>query len=207
MQDDLVACLGKDRGEDRAPRASGKHGHPVHRLRPTVVVRGVVVFGHHRPASPRTPSGATSPGSLPSIQTPPGTVRWASQGEGDGPAAGQCGELPAGLGQHLVHSLIAQLAPRFGFTGDSKTVEAATHNDPYDSTKEPRGTAIYLARKAAAYRELGGLDGAVHTAEEAVALMGGVSSARGNSTLGDLRDGLDRHRTVPVVAAFLEATG
>ncbi|NDZ76978.1 transcriptional regulator [Streptomyces sp. SID10853] len=85
--------------------------------------------------------------------------------------------------------------------------EAATHNDPYDSTKEPRGTAIYLARKAAAYRELGDLDGAVHTAEEAVALMGGVSSARGNSTLGDLRDGLDRHRTVPAVAAFLEATG
>ncbi|WP_371792306.1 hypothetical protein OG285_25265 [Streptomyces sp. NBC_01471] len=85
--------------------------------------------------------------------------------------------------------------------------EAATHNDPYDSTKEPRGTAIYLARKAAAYRELGDLDGAVHTAEEAVALMGGVSSARGSRTLCDLRDGLDRHRTVPAVVAFLEATG
>ncbi|MFJ5105170.1 transcriptional regulator [Streptomyces sp. NPDC088554] len=83
---------------------------------------------------------------------------------------------------------------------------AATHHDPYDPEKEPRGTAIYLARKAEAYLALGDLDGAVETAQQSVNLLGGVSSARGSETLIGLRSELTRHRAIPVVKNFLNET-
>jgi hypothetical protein len=46
----------------------------------------------------------------------------------------------------------------------------------------------------------------VGTARLAVDLMGGVSSARGNSTLAELRTDLNHHRSVPVVKDFLGET-
>ncbi|OEJ20933.1 hypothetical protein [Streptomyces subrutilus] len=83
---------------------------------------------------------------------------------------------------------------------------AATHHDPYDPEKEPRGTAIYLAREAEAYLALGDMDGAVETAQRSVDLMGGVSSARGSETLTGLRSELTKHRAIPVVRNFLSET-
>lgn len=84
---------------------------------------------------------------------------------------------------------------------------ATTHSDPYDTEKEPRGTAIYLIRRASAYLALGDLDGTVETARQAVDLMGGVSSARGTSALTELRTDLANRRGVPLVKDFLELTG
>ena len=83
---------------------------------------------------------------------------------------------------------------------------AATHHDPYDADKEPRGAAIYLFRRAAAHAGLGDLDGAVETAQQAVDLMGGINSARGNSSLAELRTDLTRHHRVSLVKDFLEMT-
>lgn len=83
---------------------------------------------------------------------------------------------------------------------------AAAHHDPYDADREPRGAAIYLVRQAAAHLALRDLDGAVETAQHAVDLMGGVSSARGDSALIGLRTELAAHRGTPVVRDFLELT-
>ncbi|MEV7897416.1 transcriptional regulator [Streptomyces cyaneofuscatus] len=83
---------------------------------------------------------------------------------------------------------------------------AATHHDPYDPEREPRGTAIYLARQAEAYLALGDLDGAVETAQRSIDLLGGVTSARGSETLTTLRSKLTRHRAIPVVNNFLNDT-
>jgi tetratricopeptide (TPR) repeat protein len=80
---------------------------------------------------------------------------------------------------------------------------AATHPDPYNAAKEPRGAAIYQARRASAYLVLGDIEGAVETARQTVDLMGGVSSARGTSTLADLQAELTRYRRLPAVANFL----
>ncbi|MFE8978731.1 hypothetical protein ACFYM7_35730 [Streptomyces cyaneofuscatus] len=83
---------------------------------------------------------------------------------------------------------------------------AATHHDPYDPEREPRGTAIYLARQAEAYLALGDLDGAVEAAQRSIDLLGGVTSARGSETLTSLRSKLTRHRAIPVVKSFLNET-
>ncbi|WP_435131663.1 transcriptional regulator [Actinacidiphila sp. bgisy144] len=84
---------------------------------------------------------------------------------------------------------------------------AAAHTDvPYNTVHEPRGAAIYEARRAEAYLALGDVDGAVETARIAIELMGGVSSARASSALAGLHSGLDRHRRLPVVADFLDET-
>ncbi|MFC8710339.1 transcriptional regulator [Streptomyces sp. NPDC057197] len=83
---------------------------------------------------------------------------------------------------------------------------AATHQDPYDPGKEPRGTAIYLARQAEAYLALGDLDGAVETARRSVDLMGGVTSARGTGSLTGLHAAFARYRAIPVVQTFLTET-
>ncbi|MCA1221397.1 transcriptional regulator [Streptomyces sp. 8L] len=83
---------------------------------------------------------------------------------------------------------------------------ATTHHDPYDPQKEPRGTAIYLARQAEAHLALGDLDGAVETAQHAIELMGGVSSARGSDTLTGLRSEFIPHRATPIVRNFLSET-
>ncbi|WP_239476266.1 transcriptional regulator [Streptomyces sp. CS090A] len=83
---------------------------------------------------------------------------------------------------------------------------AATHPDPYDPHKEPRGTAIYLTRTATAHLSRGDVDGAVETARRALDLMAGVGSARGNDSLSVLRTQLSRHRSAPVVRDFLAET-
>lgn len=83
---------------------------------------------------------------------------------------------------------------------------AATHSDPYDVEKEPRGTAISLIRQASAYLALGDLDGTVETAQHAVGLIGGVSSARSSSSLAELRTDLAQYRSAPVVESFLGET-
>lgn len=83
----------------------------------------------------------------------------------------------------------------------------ATHTaEAYDGDAFPRGHAIYLARLAEAHLDLGDLDAAVVTAHEAVDRMGGITSARSTSTLTDLRSKLARHRGVPAVRDFLQAT-
>ncbi|WP_433359491.1 hypothetical protein [Streptosporangium sp. CA-115845] len=83
---------------------------------------------------------------------------------------------------------------------------ALSHHDPYDTEKEARGTAIYLARRAEAHLALGDMDAAVHTAHQAVDMMGGVDSARGSGTLDELRAELGAHRHAAVVRDFLELT-
>ncbi|MEV5379409.1 hypothetical protein AB0L26_26075 [Streptomyces nondiastaticus] len=70
------------------------------------------------------------------------------------------------------------------FTAAPTTLRAA---DAYQEDDFPRGAAIYLAREAEARISLDDLDGAVETAHRAVEHMGGVSSARGTSTLDGLR--------------------
>ncbi|WP_329368812.1 transcriptional regulator [Streptomyces sp. NBC_00669] len=84
---------------------------------------------------------------------------------------------------------------------------AEAADPPYNTVHEPRGAAIYQARRAEAYLDLGDVDGAVETARHAVELMGGVSSARASSTLAGLHSVLARHRRLPLVADFLEETG
>ncbi|WP_326681071.1 transcriptional regulator [Streptomyces sp. NBC_01237] len=81
-----------------------------------------------------------------------------------------------------------------------------SEGEAYDGDAFPRGHAIYLARLAEAHLALGDIDAAVDTAHTAVARMGGVTSARGTSTLHDLRQKLGRRRGVPVVADFLNYT-
>lgn len=78
--------------------------------------------------------------------------------------------------------------------------------DAYREDDFPRGAAIYLAREAEARISLDDLDGAVDTAHRAVMHLGGVSSARGTSTLDDLRTKLAVRKDVPLVREFLEST-
>ncbi|MEU9607487.1 transcriptional regulator [Streptomyces sp. NPDC048057] len=78
--------------------------------------------------------------------------------------------------------------------------------DAHDEDAFPRDAVIYLAREAEARVALGDLDGAVDTARRAVDSMGGVSSARGTSSLTDLRAKLAVRREVPLVRDFLEQT-
>jgi hypothetical protein len=78
--------------------------------------------------------------------------------------------------------------------------------DAYREDEFPRGAAIYLAREADARISLDDLDGAVETAHRAVEHMGGVSSARGTSTLDDLRSKLATRQDVLLVREFLENT-
>lgn len=79
-------------------------------------------------------------------------------------------------------------------------------HDAHGVQQEARGAAIYLFRQASAHLELGQPDAAVETAEHAIELIGGVSSARGTSTLADLRTDLAGLRRTPMVRDFLEKT-
>ncbi|MEV4440345.1 transcriptional regulator [Streptomyces sp. NPDC049577] len=83
---------------------------------------------------------------------------------------------------------------------------ALRHEDPYDTGTEARGVGIYLARQAKAHLGLGDLDAAVTVAERAMEQLGGADSARGTSTLADLRDQLAAHRPARAVADFLDLT-
>ncbi|MEV6425048.1 transcriptional regulator [Streptomyces sp. NPDC051662] len=88
---------------------------------------------------------------------------------------------------------------------DASTAHSA-EGEAYNGDDFPRGHAIYLARLAEAHLALGDVDAAVDTAHTAVSRMGGVTSARGSSTLDDLRLKLSRRRGVPAVANFLNYT-
>lgn len=81
---------------------------------------------------------------------------------------------------------------------------AITHTDPYDTGREPRGAAIYLARQAEAHLALDDVDAAVEVGHQVVTMMGGIDSARATSTLAELRNGLSSHQHVPDVREFLE---
>ncbi|WP_439678177.1 transcriptional regulator [Embleya sp. MST-111070] len=88
-----------------------------------------------------------------------------------------------------------------------QTAPATTHHrDAYDDTAFPRGAVIYLAREAEARLALADVDGAVDTARRALDHMGGVTSARGSTTLTDLRTRLAHHSKVPLVQEFLAST-
>ncbi|SEO74261.1 tetratricopeptide repeat protein [Actinacidiphila rubida] len=109
-----------------------------------------------------------------------------------------------------IHQLLGSSALNLGkpkaalrhFT-DATTVNPT---EAYDGDAFPRGHAIYLARLAEAHLDLGDLDTAVATAQDAIERMGGISSARGTTTLTDLRSKLARHRGVPIVRDFLAST-
>ncbi|GHE14817.1 transcriptional regulator [Streptomyces alanosinicus] len=80
---------------------------------------------------------------------------------------------------------------------------ALDHADPYDTQREARGTAIYLARQAEAHLGLGEVDAAVEVGHQVIGAMGGVDSARTTDTLTELREGLSSHQDVPAVRDFL----
>jgi hypothetical protein len=80
---------------------------------------------------------------------------------------------------------------------------ALSDQDPYDTTKEARGTGIYLARQAEAHLALGDIDAALDTGHRVLAALGDVDSARTTSTLADLRASLTPHQGVPAVREFL----
>ncbi|UCM90420.1 tetratricopeptide repeat protein [Streptomyces marincola] len=84
--------------------------------------------------------------------------------------------------------------------------EFETAAGEYREDDFPRAAVIYLARGAEARIALEDLDGAVDIAQRAVDHMGGVTSARGTSTLDDVRRQFHAHRTVPVVSEFLART-
>ncbi|MEU4199196.1 transcriptional regulator [Streptomyces sp. NPDC026294] len=83
---------------------------------------------------------------------------------------------------------------------------ALRHEDPYNTRTEARGAGIYLARQAEAHLALGDLDAAVDIAGRAIEQLGGADSARGTSTLADLREQFTAHRTARPVADFLDLT-
>lgn len=83
---------------------------------------------------------------------------------------------------------------------------ALRHDDPYNTSTEARGAGIYLARQAEAHLALGDVDAAVDVAQRAIEQLGGADSARGTSTLADLRGQLTAHRKARPVADFLDLT-
>ncbi|MFI5987314.1 transcriptional regulator [Streptomyces sp. NPDC051555] len=80
---------------------------------------------------------------------------------------------------------------------------ALTHEDPYDTNRETRGTVIYQVRQAEAHLALGDVDAALDLGHHVITTMGGVDSARTTSTLTELRGQLAGHRHIPAVAEFL----
>jgi len=86
------------------------------------------------------------------------------------------------------------------------TDAAVRHDDPYDTSTEARGAGIYLARQAEAHLALGDIDAAVAVSQQAIDQLGGADSARGTTTLADLRTQLTAHRQARPVADFLDLT-
>lgn len=85
-------------------------------------------------------------------------------------------------------------------------ISATNPPETYDGDAYPRSRALRLTREAGAQLVLREVDAAVHSAEQAVQTMGGVSSSRGTTILTDLRGKLRAHQHVPVVRDFLERT-
>lgn len=81
---------------------------------------------------------------------------------------------------------------------------AANNADPYNDTREVRGTVIYLARKGEAYLALDEPEAAVEVAEQVVDQLGGVDSARSSGAFKDLCTGLGRRHDVAAVRQFLD---
>ena len=81
---------------------------------------------------------------------------------------------------------------------------ATTHHDPYDTTREARGTAIYLARQAEAHLALGDVDSALDVANQVIGTVGGVDSVRATSASNDLRNSLSTHQHIPAIRELLE---
>nr|WSX75799.1 transcriptional regulator [Streptomyces sp. NBC_00899] len=87
-----------------------------------------------------------------------------------------------------------------------EAIPAAHRDEGYDTQAYPRAAALRMTRTAEAYVALGDLEGAIHSAYQAVDHIGGVTSARGTTTLRNLRSNLTNHRHVPVVSEFLANT-
>ncbi|MEU9609820.1 transcriptional regulator [Streptomyces sp. NPDC048057] len=87
-----------------------------------------------------------------------------------------------------------------------EALSAAHRAEAHDARAYPRAAALRLTRTAGVHVAVGDLDGAVDSAREAVTHLGGVSSARGTSSLADLRAKLVAHRETPLVRDFLEQT-
>lgn len=87
-----------------------------------------------------------------------------------------------------------------------ESIPTAHRAEGYDDQAYPRAAALRLTRTAEAHVAVGDLDGAVDSAHQAVDHLGGISSARGTSTLSDLRTKLTAHKTVSVVREFLSRT-
>ncbi|MDT0446794.1 transcriptional regulator [Streptomyces johnsoniae] len=90
--------------------------------------------------------------------------------------------------------------------GHFEAIPAAQRDEGHDPAAFPRAAALRLARTAEAHIALGDLDAAVATAHHAIDHLGGVTSARSTSTLGDLRTQLAAHRDTAVVRDFLSRT-
>jgi tetratricopeptide (TPR) repeat protein len=87
-----------------------------------------------------------------------------------------------------------------------EAIPAAHQAEGYEHDAYPRAAALRLARTAEAHLALGDLDAAVHAAHRAVSQLGGVASARGSSTLANLRGQLAIHQDTAVVRDFLQRT-
>lgn len=87
-----------------------------------------------------------------------------------------------------------------------EAIPTAHRAEGYDHDAYPRAAALRLARTAEAHIALGDLDAAVDTAHRAIDHLGGVTSARGSSTLADLRGKLAAHQETSVVRDFLHRT-
>ncbi|GAA2267895.1 MFS transporter [Streptomyces amakusaensis] len=85
-------------------------------------------------------------------------------------------------------------------------IAAGTPPPPHDGDAYPRSRALRLTREADAHLALRDIDTAVHTAQQAVQTMGGVTSARGTTIHTSLRNKLRTHQSVPAVRDFLEHT-
>ncbi|MFE4755455.1 transcriptional regulator [Streptomyces mirabilis] len=78
--------------------------------------------------------------------------------------------------------------------------------ETYDDDAYPRSRALRLSREADAHLSLRDVDAAVHTADQAVQAIGGVTSARGTTVLTDLRTKLRAHQQLPAVREFVDRT-
>lgn len=117
----------------------------------------------------------------------PPTLYWVTEGEVE-MIAGSCA-LELGDPREAIH--------RF---------EAAHAADYRGDDEYPRTHAIYLSRAAEAHLTLHDLAAAVDRAYLAARCLGGVDSARTDSTLTELRRKLGTHSHSPLVRDFLEAT-
>ncbi|MFJ7998530.1 hypothetical protein ACIQ7D_15500 [Streptomyces sp. NPDC096310] len=79
---------------------------------------------------------------------------------------------------------------------------ATAHRTGTREQPHPRTAALRLTREADAHLALGDIDAAVHTADQAVRTLGGVTSSRGTTIIMGLKDKLAAHAT-PLVRNFL----